>query len=669
MSKKKKRFQFHFVKMNLRRVLITAAVCFTIIPATIVGTFSFINAKNAVTAQMEDSAENSVTLLNQNITQMVDKEKIRLDYLASHVSTARMTNGENREILNTLLSQQQSDSGLAQAYVGDKKGHYVYTPQSLIKPNNYNPALRPWFKSAMANPHHIVVNEPYQSELVKDYVVSLSETTTDGKGVVGLDLKLDDVQKIANKVNIGQKGYAFIISRDGKIVAHPNLKPGVKVPDEQLLKHVKQSSHGAFHSVYKGVRKQDVYVTNENTGWILVGSLLQSEVEANTNGILWNSIIVGGITAVIAALIALAAVMWIIRPIKNLIGVAKKVADKDLTDYANTDGFEEFKHLGIGFNQMIDSLSDVLSHVDEKAAALASSSEELTASTEENKATSDEVAHSIQEIAAGAQDQNKKVEASKQNVTAIYKEIENISTKAGTLRDKSDAAMDTVNSGKISLNQVTGQIKNIRSTNKLVTGELNDLVEKMELISYTNSLINDIAAQTHLLSLNAAIEAARAGEHGKGFSVVAAEIQKLANQSSDSSKKIAEIEESILQKVRELAQSMKTGTEQVDQGIIVADEATQTFTTIEETVTSVSEATKEVNRSVQMISGATGEIVERIDDIAHLSETASGLTENVSAAAEQQSASMEEVANNATSLSSLADELRQIAAQFVINKK
>ncbi|MCQ2010454.1 methyl-accepting chemotaxis protein [Sporolactobacillus sp. STSJ-5] len=668
MSKKKKQFHFHFVQVNLRRVLITAAVCFTIIPATIVGTFSFINAKNAVTAQMEDSAKNSVTLLNQNITQMIDKEKTRLDYLSTHVSAANMTGGGNREILDTLLSQQQSDSGLAQAYVGDKKGHYVYTPQSLIKPNNYNPAKRPWFESAMANPHHIVVNEPYQSELVKDYVVSLSETTTDGEGVVGLDLKLDDVQKISNEVNIGQKGYAFIISSDGKIVAHPSLKPGVKVPDKLLLKRVKQSGHGAFNSVYKGVRKQDVYVTNKDTGWVIVGSLLQSEVESNTNSILWSSIIVGGITAIIAALIALVAVIWIIRPIKNLISVAKKVANKDLTAYANTDGFEEFKHLGIGFNQMIDSLSDVLSHVDEKATALASSSEELTASTEENKATSDEVAHSIQDIAAGAQDQNEKVDASKQNVTAIYKEIENILMKAGTLRDKSDAAMGTVNSGKVSLNQVTGQIKNIRSTNNKVTGELNDLVEKMELINYTNSLINDIAAQTHLLSLNAAIEAARAGEQGKGFSVVAAEIQKLANQSSDSSKKIAEIEDSILEKVRELVQSMQTSTEQVDQGIIVADEATKTFTSIEETVTSVSEAANEVNHSVQTISGATGEIVNRIDDIAHLSETASGLTENVSAAAEQQSASMEEIAHNATSLSALADELRQIASQFVINK-
>ncbi|MCO7174921.1 methyl-accepting chemotaxis protein [Sporolactobacillus kofuensis] len=669
MPNKKKYNPMNLLKLNLRKTLIIGAVFFTIIPSVIVGVFSYFNAKQAVTEQMENSAKNSVTLLNQNITQMINKEKTRVDYLSSHISGAEMTGAIKNEMMDRLLSQQQSDNGLAQVYAANKKGNFIYTPQSLVEPKGYNPTLRPWYQAAMKKPYRMIVNEPYNSELVQDYVVSLSETTSDGKGVVGLDLKLDDIQKMSDAVNVGKKGYAFIMSKKGYIVAHPDLRPGVKAPDLKLLAQTKKSDHGAFDTVYKGMPKRDIFMTNKETGWIIVGSLLHSEVADHTNGILFRSILVGVITALIGVIISICAVFFIIRPIKNLIDVSKKVADKDLTAHAQSDGFDEFKQLGQGFNHMIDSLGEVLTHVDDKAAAVAASSEELTASTEESKATSDEVARSIQEIATDAQKQNHKVESSRTNVEAIYKEIENISEKATNLHDKSSAAIATVVDGKHSLTQMTEQIKMIRSTNTEVMRSLNELVEKMKLIQYTNNLINDIAAQTHLLSLNAAIEAARAGEHGKGFSVVAEEIQKLANQSSESTKKIADIEHSISEKVSGLVQSMESGTEQVDKGIKVADEATRSFNNIEETVASVSAASDDVTHSVKTIFGETGEIVRRIADIAQFAENTSSLTENVSAAAEEQSASMEEIANNATNLSTLADELRQIVTRFTLNKK
>ncbi|BBN97990.1 methyl-accepting chemotaxis protein [Sporolactobacillus terrae] len=665
MSEKQKRLRLN---LNLKRTLITSMIVVALVPAIIVGVASFINASHKVSEQIEHSATNSVNLLNQNISQTIDLEKERLDYLASHISAVSIKNGENRETINTLLSQQQADSGLAQAYVGTKKGHYVYTPQSLIKPDGFDPVTRPWFIDAMKQPHHVVVNEPYNSVLVKDYVVSLSSTTTDTQGVVGIDLNLGELQKIANSVRVGESGYAFIVSPGGKIVAHPKLKPGTKVPDAALLKKIKKSSSGSVETNYKGIEKKDFYVTNKDTGWVIVGSLNNSDISRNTNGILMNSILIGAITAIIAAAFALMTVYFIIRPIKNLLHVANKVTEKDLTNLAEKEGFDEFKQLGTGFNQMISSLNNVLIQVDDKATAVASSSEELTASTEENRATSDEVAQAIQEIAAGSQEQNQKVEASKQSVARINKETEKIATQATVLSERSVDATDSVNNGKHALTQVVQQIKIIRTTNDQFAKELNDLEGKLNQISDTNNLINDIAAQTHLLSLNAAIEAARAGEHGKGFSVVAAEIQKLAVQSAESTAKIADAEASITEKVQELVQSMKTGAQQVSKGIGMADTATTTFADVEETVASVSKAAREMSDSVQKISGSSGEIVERIDAIAHLSETTSGLSENVSAAAEQQSASMEEIAHNATNLSILADELRQVVAQFVINK-
>lgn len=662
-SKKKKRKH-----LSLKGTLIVSILLFTLIPAMIIGLMSYINAENALKNQTANSAQISVNLLNENLSQDILQEEARLTYLAKHISAQSVNEGKYKTATSVLLSQKDSDNNSAQAYIGTNKGIFATMPQPKDRTATLDPRERPWYQAAMKHPNQITVTDPYRSIILKKTVVTLSMTTADGKGVVGIDLKLDALKNMVKKVEIGQHGYSFILTRSGTIIAHPLLNAGAQSTNKSLIQRL-GAPKGMADGVYKGLAFHDAFDTNQETGWKVVGSMANVDIENVSRAILFKTFVITLITTLIAFFVALFGVLFLIRPIRQLINVAKDVEQKKLTSRANVHSFQEFEHLGEGFNQMIDELQHVLTNVDEKSAALAASSEELTASTEENKATADEVAHAIQEIAIDAQDQAQKVSQSQKNAEIINKEIASLKGQTNVLESESSDAITKVASGKQSLVQLIGQIKTIRTTNDQVNQSLDDLVTQMQLIDETNQMISDVAGQTHLLALNAAIEAARAGEHGKGFAVVADEIRKLSEQSAGSTRQIMEVEETVFAKLRELSASIETSDSEVKKGMRVADQAGESFSAIENTVSLAVKSAGQMTGSIKKIADEVSQIVGTIEHIAQLSEKTSSLTENVSAAAEEQSASMEEIANNATQLSSMADELRQIVNQFEMKKE
>lgn len=662
MKQKKKKFRRG---ASLKRVLVIFVILFTLLPSAFVGLMSYINAENALKQQMENTALTSVKLLNEDIDQQILGEKDCLRYLANHISTSDVDKGNNKSIIAVLRPQQQTDDSFAQIYVGTDSGKYINVPLKNKTPAGYDPRSRPWYQAAIKHPGRLMVSGPYYSIVIKQTVVSLSMTTADGKGVIGIDLKLDELKDMVNKVNIGQHGYSFILTPTGKIVAHPQLKAGTQSSNKSLLNKLSEKN-GMAEGVYKGLAFHDAFATNAVTGWKIVGAMETIDTQNASHAILYKTILISLLTTVIAFIIAMLGVVFLLRPIRQLIDVAKEVEKKKLTVRANVHSFKELEQLSDGFNQMIDGLHGVLASVDDKSSALAASSEQLTASTEENKATADEVAHAIQEIAIDAQEQAQEVNRSQTSAESINQEIDRLKEQTDTLESASSNAMSKVTSGKGALTQLIGQIQKIRTTNEKVNQSLDDLVTQMQMIDETNQLIGDVAGQTHLLALNAAIEAARAGENGKGFAVVAEEIRKLSEQSTDSTRQIMDVEEKVFAKLRELSESIETGDGEVKKGIKVADQAGASFTAIESTVSSVAGSADEMAQSIKKIAGDIENIVTTIEHIAKLSEKTSSLTENVSAAAEEQSASMEEIANNATQLSSMADELRHIVNEFAM---
>jgi methyl-accepting chemotaxis protein len=326
----------------------------------------------------------------------------------------------------------------------------------------------------------------------------------------------------------------------------------------------------------------------------------------------------------------------------------------------------EFGIVSNALDKMTNNIRELLKQLGNTSEQLVLSSEELTASAEQSADASNLVATAVTNMAQGADDQLAFANDTTNVVENISEKINVVSENTKSVSTLTDNAEVSANAGEEAIEKAINQMELIEKKTNETSAIISELEEKSVKIGQIIDTIESISEQTNLLALNAAIESARAGEAGKGFSVVADEIRKLAEQSQEATKEIAEIINDVQNKTNSAVSVMNENSKEVDTGAKVVNVAGTSFREILQMIRAISEQIHEIAKSINEISVGTKASVASVNNIQNISMKIADETQTISAAAEEQLASVEEIASSSKILSQMSEDLGSIITKFKV---
>ena len=355
----------------------------------------------------------------------------------------------------------------------------------------------------------------------------------------------------------------------------------------------------------------------------------------------------------------------IAMPLRNLQKNVEQIANGDLTvPTLETKSKDEVGQLTNSFNEMKDTLKNLIIQLCESSTHIRTSVEEVRASTEEVTASSIEIEllfeQSTERTLAAAQTAQESAIAMGETASAVQR----IAESSQELHSKAADTAELADQGANNIHSASKQMTTIYESTKLTTELIQKLSKQSEEIESITRVITSITEQTNLLALNAAIEAARAGEHGKGFAVVADEVRKLAEESKASASQIVTLTNDIQTDTKNVEKAVHDSLQTVEVGVGIINEAGQSFNQIEKAIREMTLQIEDISSFTEEISAAAEEVAASVSEIAVAAKATAEQTENSTAASQQQLSTLQEINAVSNELSNRALNLQKVVNQF-----
>jgi methyl-accepting chemotaxis protein len=310
----------------------------------------------------------------------------------------------------------------------------------------------------------------------------------------------------------------------------------------------------------------------------------------------------------------------------------------DLTRRIPVSGNHEIAYVSASVNGLLDEFQAVVRRMKEAGRHVSGASDEL--------------AHSVSKLSEAVEQQNEATASMAASVEEMAVSVTHVSDSSSTAKEIAGESLTSAEGGKQVIDRTAHEMTEMAESVKRTSGSMEMLSKRADEIGSIVGVIKEIADQTNLLALNAAIEAARAGEQGRGFAVVADEVRKLAERTTQSTLEVADVISAIQGETRTAVGDMHRIVEQVTSNADGARQAGELMIQIREGAIRVLDTSSEIDNALKEQNMASTQIAKQVEVIASMSE------ENTAAMNEAREASDE--------MKSLSTEMHDMVDKFTV---
>lgn len=558
--------------------------------------YNFFNSGSIIYNEVDKNAISIVEKYSHQIESLIGNVEKIAHSSKTFIETSDFTQEELERYLSTVVEANPEIYGSSicfDLYTFDSTqklfSRYYYRDGGAIKSSNlsamdYYYIDKEWFTEPkrLDSP---VWSDPYFDEgggdiVMTTYSLPFYSNTPSGKvfrGVITCDLSIRWLQELISGIKVYKSGYGFLISNNGTFLSHPDTSLIMKktmfdlaeLRNSVTLKHLgKKMIKGEVGEI--GTKS---IVSNKSSlvrfqpiranGWSLGILFPNDEIYEDLIDLAIEVTFLGIIGFIALFLILIWISKKLSRPLNIITKAAEQIALGNLKSAAEiyTDDWIKYQEviekssakkynlkneiirLFVSINKMTSNLYNLVEQVQKSGIQVSSSANEITASSRELEANASEQAASTKEVSATS--------------TQISQTSSQLTDSIQKINVKAEHTLDNAHKASTSLNNLNKALHSLNKSTQSITAKLSVINERANKISSVVTAINKISEQTNLLSFNAAIEAEKAGEYGKGFSVVAREISRLADQTAVATDDIEKM-------VREMQSSVSSGVMEMD---------------------------------------------------------------------------------------------------------
>jgi methyl-accepting chemotaxis protein len=511
-------------------------------------------------------------------------------------------------------------------------------------------------------------------------------------GRVGIMVDITGSSDVVAQIRPYGNGRAVLYATDGTIAAHydpprvgENIKDaasvnilGQEVVDD-TLETLRTGTPNSGQNYGRIFESYPFYVGDTKTAWTILASVPEEDVFAMVNRLTRVAVIIIAVAIVVTGAITFVVAGNITKPIINVALTLKDISEGegDLTKTITVHSRDEIGDLARYFNQTLEKIKNLVITIKQQAAALFDIGNELAGNMTETATAINEITANIQSVkgrvinqSASVTETNATMEQITANINKLNGHIEQQTESVAQSSSAIEEMLANIQSVTQTLVKNVDNVKDLATASEIgrsglqeVATDIQEISRESEGLLEINAVMENIASQTNLLSMNAAIEAAHAGEAGKGFAVVADEIRKLAESSGEQSKTIS----TVLKKIKESIDKITKSTDEVLNKFEAIDLEVKTVSDQEENIRNameeqstgsqqILEAISHLNSITQMVKSGSVEMLEGSQEVIREGK-------NLEMATQEITSGMNEMATGADQINAAVDQVNNISGE------